>query len=256
MDHRDRLLPLHEGIGGDHGARGAVAVAREVRVEHAYLVVRRWVAELEHHHEAIDLRGRQRERAVVILRVHRRQHLERIRHAMGGAIDRDRALLHHLEERGLRLRGGAVDLVGEEEVGEDGAATEDELAGARVVDGGAGDIHRHEIGRELDATEARAQRARERLAEERLAHARRVHQEHVTARRHGGQHARHDVVLADHDAVDRSDHLEHLGPHARDAGAQVIDDRGRAPSLEITTAIGLLLVHGSLLGDADPLMLR
>jgi hypothetical protein len=39
-------------------------------------------------------------------------------------VDRDLALLHRLEQRRLRLGGGAVDLVGQQEVGEDGARVE------------------------------------------------------------------------------------------------------------------------------------
>jgi hypothetical protein len=42
--------------------------------------------------------------------------------------DRDLALLHDLEERGLDLGRCAVDLVGEEEVREDGAGLDVEAA--------------------------------------------------------------------------------------------------------------------------------
>jgi len=54
------------------------------------------------------------------------------------------------------LGGGAVDLVGEEDVGEDRAADEAELALAGlglVEDHRAGDVGRHEVRRELDALE-------------------------------------------------------------------------------------------------------
>ena len=49
-------------------------------------------------------------------------------------VDRDLALVHRLEQRGLGARARAVDLVGEQDVREDRALPEDELAAALVVD--------------------------------------------------------------------------------------------------------------------------
>ena len=67
-------------------------------------------------------------------------------------------LLHRLQQRRLRLGRRAVDLVGEHDVGEDRPVDEAERAPAgRVVlleDVGAGDVRRHQVGRELDAVEA------------------------------------------------------------------------------------------------------
>ena len=55
--------------------------------------------------------------------------IERVR----GPVEGHLALLHRLEERGLRLRRRAVDLVGEEHLGEHRPLAEGEVAGARVV---------------------------------------------------------------------------------------------------------------------------
>ena len=69
--------------------------------------------------------------------------------------DGDRALLHRLEQRRLRLGRGAVDLVGEHDVGEDRARLELETpcaprsSSAMIVR--ADDVGRHQVGRELDA---------------------------------------------------------------------------------------------------------
>ena len=46
-------------------------------------------------------------------------------------VDGDLALLHRLEQRGLRLGRRPVDLVGEDDVGEHAAGAELELVGAR-----------------------------------------------------------------------------------------------------------------------------
>src|SRR5262249_41768829 len=65
---------------------------------------------------------------------------ERGGQGVGGAVDGDLPLLHRLQERGLRARGGAVDLVHEQEVGEDGSAAELEDQLARGVDGHPGHV--------------------------------------------------------------------------------------------------------------------
>ena len=72
-------------------------------------------------HEAVDLRLGKRVRALGLDRVLRRHHEERLRDQVRLVPDRDLTLLHDLEERGLHLGRRAVDLVGEEEVAEDGA---------------------------------------------------------------------------------------------------------------------------------------
>ena len=46
------------------------------------------------------------------------------------AVDRDLAFVHRLEQRRLGARAGAVDLVGEKDVGEDRPLAKDELADA------------------------------------------------------------------------------------------------------------------------------
>ena len=84
------------------------------------------------------------------------------------ALDRHLALLHRLEQRGLRLRRGAVDLVGEQEVGEDRAGAEDELGRPLVEDLRAGDVGGHQVRRELDARETERGRLRERARDQRL----------------------------------------------------------------------------------------
>ena len=70
------------------------------------------------------------------------------------AIDGDLAFFHGFEKGGLRARGGAIDFVDEQQIGEDGAAMEAEGAVAQVEDVGAGNVGGHEIGGALHALEA------------------------------------------------------------------------------------------------------
>ena len=106
-------------------------VVREV--EHRELGVRVRVLEVDLEEEAVELAFGEREDALVLVRVLRRDDEERVGKLVRLAVDRDLALLHRLEEGGLGARRRAVDLVREEDVREDGAGQEDVLAGADRV---------------------------------------------------------------------------------------------------------------------------
>ena len=80
------------------------------------------VAHRDAHHEAVALRLGQGVGALHLERVLRRDDEERLGQRVRVPVDGDLALLHRLEQRGLRLGGGAVDLVGDHDVREDRAA--------------------------------------------------------------------------------------------------------------------------------------
>ena len=86
-------------------------------------------------------------------RVLRREGGERRREPMARAIDRDLALFHRLEQRSLRPRRHPVDLIDEQQIGEDRALMEGEGARRHVEDVGADDVGGHEVGSALHALE-------------------------------------------------------------------------------------------------------
>ena len=111
------------------------------------------IANLDMHHEPIELRLGQRVGALVINRVLRGHHHEQPWQRMGGASDRDLPLFHGFEQCGLDFRGGAIDFVGQHDVAEDGARLIAKFAAAiaSVVDLGSGDVRRQQVGCELNA---------------------------------------------------------------------------------------------------------
>ena len=126
---------------------------------------------------------------------------------------RDRVLLHRLEQRALRLGRGAVDLVGEHDVGEDRAGLEREALVAALVLGDhhrADDVGRHQVGRELDAREAQIERGGQRAHEHGLAEAGHAFEQRVAAGEQAGQHAVEDRALADDQLADLFAHAAHL----------------------------------------------
>ena len=124
--------------------------------------------------------------------------------------DRHLPLLHDLEERGLHLRRRAVDLVGEQEVAEDGAELGVEGALLRAVDPRPDEVRRHEVGRELDARERSAEHAGRRLDRQRLREAGNALDEEVTLREEADEHALEHRVLAGDDPADLEERLLEL----------------------------------------------
>ena len=141
-------------------------------------------------------------------------------------VDGDVALLHALEQAGLRLRRGAVDLVDDHDVGEDRAGAELEARLALVVDVGADDVGRQQVGRALHARELAVDRARERARQRGLADARVVLDEDVALGEQRDDHVLEDLVAdldgaADvvRDAARDGDRGVDLGRCARPSGA-------------------------------------
>ena len=83
--------------------------------------------------------------------------------------------LHRFKQCRLSFRRRPVDLVGQEHLAEDRAFLKDQFAvpGRRVLlnDVRAGDVGRHQVGRELDAAEAQVHRLSKRADHQRLGQA-------------------------------------------------------------------------------------
>ena len=158
------------------------------------------VADVELGEEPIELRLGQRVGALVLDRVLRREHEERIGERMRATVDTHLMFLHRFEQRGLGLGWSAVDLVGEEQVGEDRTGPEHEIGTAQRHR--AGEVGRQHVGCELHAPELDADRARERSREQRLRNTRNTFEQQVTADARGGEHGVDNVILADHDLAD------------------------------------------------------
>ena len=160
------------------------------------------IADRHAQQEAVELRLGQRIGALVLDRVLRCEHEERAGRAAGLALGGHLALLHRLEQRRLGLRRGAVDLVGEQQVGEDRAGPELEVGLALVVDRRAGHVGRHQVGRELDAREVHRRDARERARHQRLRQSGVVLDQDVAVGEHAEQQQLERVALADHGLLD------------------------------------------------------
>ena len=151
----DQFLVFHDlpaaDLGCDFPGSGAGGLAGD-----AAFLVAVGVLDLDKKHEAIQLRLRQRVGALLLDGVLRGKHKEWFRQRHDAAGHGNVMLLHGLKQGGLRLGRGAVDFVGQNDVGEDRPLDELELApalGGLLQNVGAGDVGRHQVGCELDAAE-------------------------------------------------------------------------------------------------------
>jgi hypothetical protein len=100
--------------------------------------------------------------------------------------DGDRLLLHRFEQRSLRLGRGAVDLVSQDQIGEDRTRLKLEGASAALgcfeQDVGAQDVRGHQVRRELDAAVVQLQRSSDRAHQQGLAQTRQAFEQDVPAR--------------------------------------------------------------------------
>ncbi len=196
MLHRNHIVRREHCI--DIGYR----IARRRGDDRLFFLLRGIIhAQLEH--EAIELRFRQRIRPFLLDGILRRKHEKRRGEPICLTRGTDLMLLHRLQQRRLGLRRRAIDFVGEHDVREDGPAHEPEaaLAGGEILfdDLGAGDVGRHEVGRELNAIEREIERLGDGLDHERLGESRHADEQRVSARENRRENPVQHIRLA-HDA--------------------------------------------------------
>ena len=165
--------------------------------EHDHLGRRLGDVDLELEEESIELRLGKRVGPLVFHRVLRGHHEKSIAQRAALAVGGDLALLHRLEQRRLRLGGCAVDLVGEQRVGEDRPLAELEGAAVGPVDARADDVGGQQVGRELNAREARVERGCQRPRHQRLRGAGHAFEEHMAAAEDRDVQPVDDLQLAD-----------------------------------------------------------
>jgi hypothetical protein len=96
---------------------------------------------------------------------------KRLRQRSGFALGGHLPFFHGFEQGALRLRGGAVDFVGQQHLREYRAGQEPEIAALAVEDRDAEDVRRQHVAGELDARELESEQAGQGVRQRRLADA-------------------------------------------------------------------------------------
>ena len=212
-----RLQDLLRAHHGEHGLLAAVSPA-----QHFHFVRLAGVVDAELEEEAIHLRLGQREGALLLQGVLGGQHEEGIGQGEALLAQGDLTFLHGLQQCGLHLGRGAIDLVRQQQVREDGAALgrEGELLG--IEDERAHHVAGQQVRRELDAAEAGVAGCGQGLDGAGLRQARQAFQQHMAAAEQGHQQAVQQQRLAhDHLAAFGEQRVESVGGSGGHGGSGV-----------------------------------
>ena len=129
-----------------------------------------------------------------------------VRQLAGLALDGHLPLLHRFQQRALGLGRGAVDLVGQDQLGEDRAGMKHEGFALAFVDGRAKDVGRQQVAGELNALVLQAQTAGQGVGQGGFAHARQVLDQQVAARQQATHGQADGVFLAENGGANLADH--------------------------------------------------
>ena len=198
---RERIREAHEFVGIYHGSKVIERAAGLEARQDLVLIVFIGVAELEAHKETVELGFGKWEGAFELDGVLCGNDKERAWERSGDALDGDLALLHSFEECRLGAGRGSVDLVGEDDLGDERTFTEDELADLLVVEVDAGDVGGHEVRRELDTAEGAAEATSDSFCESGLANAGDIFKKNVAFAEERDHRESDDFGLADDDAL-------------------------------------------------------
>ena len=210
--HRGREHDLRHGRAHGLGLfDGADLMQRTQRLravrrgQHRAFRLRRGVSEVRAGHEPVKLRLGQRIGAFQLDGILRGHHEEGIGQRPGAAVGTDLAFAHGLQHGRLGLGVRTVDLVGDDNVGEQRPGVEVEVAGALVVDADTSQVAGQHVGRELDATGVAADGGAECAGQCGLADAGHILQQQVPSGDEGGNGQLHHTARAGQHRVQRID---------------------------------------------------
>ncbi len=194
------ILKVQDVGPRQHALRHLRLGARRLRHDRD-LVVLVQISNHDVEHEAIELRFGQRICALELDGILRGEDEERPFERIGPPRRRDVVLLHRLEEGGLRFRRRAVDLVGEDDLGENRSLHEPQTSRALLLveDFGSRNVRRHQVGRELDPLVVEIEDVRERLDQQRLREAGDAGDQTVSAGEERDEDLLDDFILPDDD---------------------------------------------------------
>src|SRR2546427_7471161 len=222
VDVFDRSLQSPHLVRLRHGFdRRVVRTPFSSTFEDLHFLFPRGIADVDPEEEPVHLGLGEWIGAFVLDRVLRRNteersvEMERL-HFVGGLL-----LLHRLEQGGLRLRRRAIDLVRQEQMGEDRAAAEDEVARLAIGHVRTGDVRGKEVRGELDPAERESEARGKGLRDQRLREAGHVLDQEVSVPEDRPEHPLEDGPLADdhalHGIEERCAHIGHGGEVHRQA---------------------------------------
>src|SRR5215472_4134353 len=205
--HGTNLMPRLRQHRKRHRFNRRVRKPRRLRrrmmpLQHHALVRDRRISHLDLQQKPIQLRLRQRIRAFKLHRILRRKHREELIQRVPLAIRRHLPLFHRLEQRSLRARRHAVDLIRQKKLGKHRPLMKREFAGLRREHARPENICGHHVRRALHAPELESEKSPQRLHRERLRHTGHALHQRMSAAKHRQQRLCHRLLLPCDDTPD------------------------------------------------------
>src|SRR5688572_8572744 len=123
--------------------------------------------------------------SLLLYRVLRSHHHKWRRYLVSMPIDRNLSFFHHFKQCGLCFGGGAVDLIYQNNIAEDGPFVEFKGRFFWVENTGADHIARHHIGRKLYTRKTNGYTPAEQFGRERFGHARHTFDQYMPVGKYG-----------------------------------------------------------------------
>ena len=130
---------------------------------------------------------------------------KRLRQPAGFPLHGHLPLFHGFEQRTLGLRCGAVDLIGQHDVGKNRTGMKLEASTVTVVDGNAKDVGRQEITGKLDTLIVQTECGGERMSQGGFTHAGQILDQQVPASQQAGKRQAQLVLFAQYDGGNTGD---------------------------------------------------
>jgi len=198
-------LQFNQLTGFQAGAQGCDHVAPVCAGQEFPLGCLIRIAHFDAHQETVELRLRQRESPDLVIGVLRGNHEEGVRQGARFPFTSDLVFLHGLQERALGFRRGAVDLVNQNDLGENRPGMELEAARVAVVYRHANDVRRQHVGGALDAVKVQTEQLGQHMSQDRLANARHVFDEQMATCQQADQGKADLPLFAQHNAAGLAD---------------------------------------------------
>ena len=196
LDHR---AGLDDVLGRDDAVHGGHAPSGEVHAHDVALLLLVGIGDPGLEHETVHLCLGQRVGPLLLEGVLRGQHEEGLRQRVGLLADGYLALLHRFEQCRLHLGRRTVDLVGEDEVGEDWALADEEVLALLRIDQRTDQVGRQQVGGKLDTRELGVHGLGQRGDGQCLGQSRDALEEDVPVRKQADQQRIDQMALADDD---------------------------------------------------------
>ena len=197
-----QLHGLQDFLPGGNAGDGLQGGGHHKPLQQGHCLLALGVAQGKAHEETVQLGLRQGEGSLALHRVFRGDDQKGCLQGIGHATFGDLPLLHALQQRGLGPGSGAVDLIGQENVGKSGAGEEGKFPVFLVVDPHTDDVRGQQVRGELDPGEFAVQAGSQSLGKGGLAGAGHILQQHMTAGQKGAEDQPDLLLLADDHLVD------------------------------------------------------